>query len=68
MTKRKVQVRELENGDFCVDLGSKWFRVRLDRTVEKRWVSKNTSAFSSVKSRPATPAEAEFAIREVLMR
>ncbi len=57
------QIRELSDGDFCVDYGHRWYRVRKDRTVESVWVKDG-----SIKRRPATPRQTEFAIRAVLMR
>jgi hypothetical protein len=57
-----MEIRRLDDGEWCVDLGRKWYRVRADGTVTTKMTTRRKgSLFGSVKSRPATDAEARFA-------
>lgn len=60
------QIRQLENGDWVVDLGRRWFRVQLDGTVTaKRTYRKRGDAFYSVKNYKPSIAEITKARSEV---
>ena len=57
-----MEVRRLEDGDWVVDLGRKWYRVRADGTViTKQTTWRRGDLCGSIKTRPATVAEARFA-------
>lgn len=57
-----MQVHQIDGGDWVVDLGQKWFRIRDDGTViTRRTVKRKGSVFASITARMATEAEAKFA-------
>ena len=61
------EVRALANGDYVVDGGGKWYRVRANGDVDTKYVSrKNGEIYSVVKTRPATEREAIFAKSQII--
>lgn len=58
----RMEVRKMDGGEWCVDLGKKWFRVRKDGTVTAKITTwRRGELCGSVKARPATVTEAKFA-------
>lgn len=61
-----LQVRKLDDGDWCVDLGLKWYRVRADGSViTKQTMQLRNDPYRSIKTRAATKHEAAFARSKV---
>lgn len=60
------QIRQLDNGDWVVDLGRKWFRLKQDGTVLGKQIYRPRGAASfSVKKFEPSAAEIKFAKDQV---
>ncbi len=63
---KKDQVRKLESGDWVIDLGRKWYRVRTNGEVlTKTTTWRKGDLCGSIKSRRATSSEREFAFSAI---
>lgn len=61
-----IEVRKLDDGEWCVDLGKKWYRVHADGSVTtKLTIWRKGDLYGSVKARPATKAELLFARAQI---
>lgn len=58
-----MEVRKLESGDWVVDLGRKWFRVRKNgEIITKIAARRKGDLCGSIKTRNATAAERQIAL------
>ena len=57
-----MEIRKLENGDHCVDMGNRWFHVTPNGDVVTVEIDNNSPPdFRTTKRRPATKKEIRFA-------
>jgi hypothetical protein len=55
------EVRKLESGDWVIDLGRSWIRVRANGEVVTKTAVSVAGEYGHVESRRATESEAKFA-------